>query len=93
MKIKKIVLENYRGAHSLSLPLNKRLNVFYGVNGSGKSTILDAIAIMLSWSVSRIRHAGSSGRPIAETDITNGRSVAQIKLVIKDEKRKISWGS
>ncbi len=91
MKIKKIHLENYRGAHALTLLLNKKLNVFYGVNGSGKSTVLDAIAIMLSWSVSRIRRAGSSGRPIAETDITNGRSVAQIKLVIKDENRKISW--
>jgi len=91
MKIKKLLLENYRGAQSLPLRFQGQLNVFYGVNGSGKSTILDASAIMLSWAVSRIRHAGSPGRPIAETDITNGRSVAQIKLVIKDENRKISW--
>ena len=26
-----------------------------GLNGAGKSTVLDAIAIMLSWVVSRIR--------------------------------------
>lgn len=91
MKIKKINLKNYRGAHSLLLRLDPQLNIFYGVNGSGKSTILDAIAIMLSWAVSRIRYAGASGRPISETDVTNGRSFAGIKLVIKNGDTKISW--
>lgn len=30
---------------------------------------------MLSWTVSRIRHAGSYRRPIVEADILNGKSV------------------
>jgi len=91
MKIKKIKLTNFRGMHSLFLRFDSRLNVFYGVNGSGKSTILDAMAIMLSWGVSRIRHAGTSGRPILETDITNGRSPAKIRVMINDGKQDISW--
>ena len=88
---KEIRLENYRGAQSLQLLFDQKLNVFYGVNGSGKSTVLDAITIMLSWAVSRIRHAGASGRPIGEVDIMNGRSVAKIDLTIEENDRIISW--
>lgn len=92
MKVNKLNLDNYRGAHSLSLLFNQKLNVFYGVNGSGKSTVLDAIAIMLSWAVSRIRRAGASGRPIAEADIMNEKSAAIIDLTLANKySTTISW--
>jgi len=91
MKVKKVSLKNYRGAQDLSLELNPRLNVFVGVNGSGKSTVLDAIAIMLSWAVSRINRAGGSGRPIVESDITNGKSASSIEISCEAEGRTIEW--
>ena len=91
MQVTTLKLTNFRGVHSLSLRFDSKLNVFYGVNGSGKSTVLDAMAIMLSWGVSRIRHAGTSGRPIQETDITNGRSPAKIRMMINDGRQDISW--
>jgi len=89
--IDKLRLSNYRGASHLEVGLHPKLNVFYGVNGSGKSTVLDAAAVMLSWVVSRIRHAGTSGRPIQEEDITNGKSVAAIALVCEVDNRTIDW--
>ncbi len=91
MHIQTLTLTNYRGAQSLSLNLHKRLNVFVGVNGTGKSTVLDAVAIMLSWAVNRIRQAGTSGRPISEDDITNRRSSASIELICVDNDQTISW--
>ena len=91
MKIKSLSLTNYRGVRSLTLEFHKNLNVFFGVNGAGKSTVLDAIAIMLSWAVSRIRHSGTAGRPILETDITNGKSFSSIELFCGDETQKIEW--
>jgi predicted ATP-binding protein involved in virulence len=91
MKIIELSLKNYRGAESLHLELDPNLNVFIGVNGSGKSTVLDAIAIMLSWVVSRIRSAGASGRPIMEADITNGKSAALITLTCIDDNQHIPW--
>ena len=51
MRIKSIKLINYRGAVSLNIDFHRQLNVFIGVNGAGKSTILDSLAIMLSWLV------------------------------------------
>ena len=93
MNIKKLTLYNYRGAPDLELNLHPRLNIFYGVNGSGKSTILDASAIMLSWAVNRIRTAKATARPILVDDISNGQSVSIIKLacICTDENQTINW--
>lgn len=91
MKITEISLKHYRGAESLQLKLGKNLNVFAGVNGSGKSTVLDSIAIMLSWVVSRIKSVGASGRPIPEADIMNGHSSALIEIICTEGDRTIEW--
>ncbi|MBE9070600.1 AAA family ATPase [Leptolyngbya cf. ectocarpi LEGE 11479] len=90
MHIKTLTLENFRGASSLAIELHPKLNVLVGMNGVGKSTVIDAIAIMLSWGVNRIRHSGTSGRPIAETDITNQKSSASIEICLYKDK-EIKW--
>lgn len=87
-----MTLLDYRGAYSLSLVFDKKLNVFFGANGTGKSTVLDAIAIMLSWTISRIRHAGGSGRPISETDIRNGSTLANVKIECLSQDSPLQWG-
>ena len=91
MKISKLALSNYRGARSLSLDFDERLNVFFGINGAGKSTVLDAVAIMLSWAVSRIQRPGTSGRPISEPDISNGQSYSSIELYTSYQTQDVQW--
>lgn len=91
MIIDSLKLSHYRGALRLSLVLNEKINVFIGANGAGKSTVLDAAAIGLSWMVSRMRHANASGRPIPETHITNGKSVASLEMVARDGTQKVEW--
>ncbi|NPE27660.1 AAA family ATPase [Methanococcoides sp. SA1] len=91
MKVTKVIFENYRNAQKLPLELHPRLNVFVGVNGSGKSTVLDGIAIMLSWAVSRINRSGTSGRGIIESDITNGKSISSIKISCDVDNRDVRW--
>lgn len=48
MRLHKLSLTNFRGFASLELPLDPELTVLVGVNGAGKTSILDAIAKMLS---------------------------------------------
>lgn len=84
MHVSELKLLNFRGAKSLSINLNEHLNVFVGMNGAGKSSVLDATAIMLSWLVNRIRSTSASGRPIGETDIHNGSPTATIEIVCHD---------
>lgn len=91
MKINQLILKNYRGAVHLPLDFTDSLNVFFGVNGAGKSTVLDALAIALSWVVGRIQYAKAAGRPISESDITNGKAFASIALICSDGDQRIQW--
>lgn len=91
MKIDALKLNCFRGAVDLPLTFDSRLNVFVGVNGAGKSTVLDALALALSWAANRIRHSGASGRPIDESEITNGRSTAVIELACQTERGLVEW--
>ncbi len=47
MKLIKVDITNFRCFESLSIPLHPSVNVFVGVNGAGKTSLLDAIAIAL----------------------------------------------
>ncbi|MFC1836584.1 AAA family ATPase [Thermodesulfobacteriota bacterium] len=52
MRIKSLKLENFRGFKDLTLEFDDaQTTVLIGVNGSGKSSVLDAIAMMLSFFV------------------------------------------
>lgn len=48
MLLHEIALKNFRGKQDLKLELGSRLTLLMGENGSGKTTVLDAIAIALS---------------------------------------------
>ena len=92
MKIKSIKLINYRGAVSLNIDFHRQLNVFIGVNGAGKSTILDSLAIMLSWLVNRLKNTNASGRKISETEINNGQGTAIIEITgATEDSQEITW--
>jgi len=91
MKIDTLSLKNFRAAKNLNLRFHESLNVFVGVNGAGKSTILDTLAIMLSWAVSRMKLSGASGRPITESDITNGAASSILDIKCMDKQNEIPW--
>lgn len=91
MHIHRLKLEKFRGAQSLSLELHERLNVFVGMNGTGKSSILDAAAILLSWLVNRIKSNNASGRPITETDIKNDETSAKLEVTFDQDGKSFVW--
>lgn len=81
MKIESLILEKFRGIGidtELEIPLEPDLTVLAGGNGTGKSSILDALAILLSWATARIRRSGGSGMPIPELSINNSANFARI---------------
>ncbi len=91
MHIETLSLKHFRGAKDLSLNLHPRLNVFVGMNGAGKSSILDASAILLSWLINRIKTASASGRPISEVDIQNRSSHAGLSLQLGNYAKSYQW--
>jgi predicted ATP-binding protein involved in virulence len=96
MYIDKIELENFRGFKKLTLTLPKDLAVFIGINGSGKSSILDAIAILLSqltkqWTNSTQRSSKNT-LELTEDDINvDDNLAAKITIFIKSELFPEAW--
>ena len=80
MKLKNLHLVHFRGAKDLKVTFNPTLTIIVGINGGGKTTILDSITLMLSWIVSRIKHQTGTGRSINENDITNNKQFSWIEL-------------
>ena len=48
MKINSIVIKNFRGIRDIKLNLSGHSAVLFGINGAGKTSILDAICIIIS---------------------------------------------
>jgi predicted ATP-binding protein involved in virulence len=47
MKLKSVTIENFRAIEKIHLPLHQQLTVLVGKNGMGKTSILDAISMVL----------------------------------------------
>ena len=70
MKIKGISIEYFRGLRNVKIPqCDEHVNLFLGINGAGKSSILDAISLVFSWYTARIQSAKGRGRDIPKDDI------------------------
>ena len=91
MHIRNLTLAGFRGAQHLELELHENLNVFVGMNGAGKTTILDASAILLSWLVNRIISLRGSGRPIVEAEIRNGYPYSTLEITLDHEGAAWCW--
>ena len=91
MRLESIKLVGFRGISDLELEFPEQVNVLVGVNGSGKSAVLDCTAIMLSRFIGRIRSSAGTGRYFVDSDISNGMSETQNKVTIRFQERSVYW--
>lgn len=90
MKIRRLKIENFRGIVDETIDFDPSFTVFAGRNGGGKSTILEAIAIMLSRL--SVRMSGSAGgcAGLRGRDITYGRDYCLLKLTLSSPEDSIT---
>ena len=91
MKIKHLSLRSFRGVKHMELDFTKSVTAFVGVNGVGKSTVLDALAIALSQLTWRINGHPQKARPIALDDILQGDAYARIELTVELRGSPLTW--
>lgn len=80
LRLASLKLMGYRGFESLDIPFSQKSNVtvLVGNNGSGKSSILDAIQKSLTHFVSRLSTRSYNGDQLDEFDISNGATFATV---------------
>src|SRR5688572_27682698 len=72
MRIDSLWLQNFRGIREMALKFPAaQTSVIVGINGAGKSSILDCMAILLSRLIGRIRTSRGTGRFFTQQDIHN----------------------
>lgn len=80
MKLKSLGLTNFRGFDRLDIEFDERMTVIAGVNGVGKSTILQAIAIAYSHALPEFTVSREKPLPILNSDIQQGKSSCIIEI-------------
>ncbi|MCF4969803.1 AAA family ATPase [Nostoc sp. CMAA1605] len=94
MKIKRLEINYFRGISDLTLNFNQREpNIIIGINGVGKSSILDALSLLLSRFMEWIGGVVpiEELRKFNELDIANNSSLTKLQLTISSNGGEDSW--
>ena len=92
MQIKRIEMQSFRGIGNMVLEFQeKEPNVIIGINGVGKSSILECIAILLSRYTKPVQYPTTSGRLFQETDISTGSEETRNQITVETDKGEVTW--
>jgi len=91
MKLNSLQINAFRGIKQLDLAFSHQSTVLVGINGVGKTAILDCLAILLSHLINRI--TDTEEIPLSESDIYQGASETRNKITVSIEGREASWTS
>jgi predicted ATP-binding protein involved in virulence len=80
VKLKSMGLTNFRGFDRLEIDFEPDMTVIAGINGAGKSSILEAIAIAYSHALPEFTASREKPRSITDADIQQGSSSCSIEL-------------
>lgn len=85
MKIRSLYIENFRGIERFEIEnFDSQMNLFVGINGAGKTTILDALSILFSWFLARLRNPNGKGTSLTDNDIRIGAKSCKIAITLQD---------
>jgi predicted ATP-binding protein involved in virulence len=102
MRVKELTLHNFRGIKDLHLEFDTNHNVvvLVGINGVGKSSILDCINILIKHYIASYRHEsfrisriarGNFAGFLAKSDIRNGERIITNRILYIQEEDEIEW--
>lgn len=100
MEIKELHLKNFRGFNELDIKFDSKLAVFIGKNGAGKTSVLDAIAILLTQYILNIdtlsfheSYKKSLDFSLTKEDIKVGKDNVKISITAKlnNSEKYINW--
>lgn len=84
MKLKSIEFTNFRSFYRGNISFENDLTVIIGKNGAGKTSVLKAAAIALSWLRARLMSKTANGQYIDPLSITNGHSQSKLHVTLQN---------
>ncbi len=91
MHVTKVDCHNFRGIKNLAINLHPKMNLVVGINGAGKSTVLQAITYTLIALLRKIHNSKSSEDIIQVADIHTHKEQCSIQINVKYGSKKFSW--
>jgi predicted ATP-dependent endonuclease of OLD family len=92
MRVKRLKMQSFRRIDNLTLEFHEtEPTVLIGINGVGKSSILDCLAILLSPFIGLIENSTDPGRLFSKQDITNGHEETNNEITISLDSQEVIW--
>jgi predicted ATP-binding protein involved in virulence len=91
MRVERLTLSNFRGFRSLELGFPRRATVLIGVNGAGKTAILDALATVLSELGDAFLRRPSPSRALLSGDLLNGAAAVEVAVSVTVAGAGMGW--
>lgn len=83
MKVRELSVTNFRGfAGERRFQLSDRFTVIAGINGRGKSSLLDGLALLLARLLRALSLSAGSGRTISANDVHAGQAGASLAMQV-----------
>jgi len=83
VKVRELTVTNFRGfAGERRFQLSDRFTVIAGINGRGKSSLLDGLALLLARLLRALSLSAGSGRTISANDVHAGRAEAALAMQV-----------
>lgn len=91
MRIKRLQLANIRAFEQAEFDFREGMNLLVGVNGVGKTTVLDALCICLSKILPDITESRSRSLPFLEDDIRVGSNFMTVNCSFEFQGKNFSY--
>jgi predicted ATP-binding protein involved in virulence len=93
LHLERLRLVNFKGINCTEVSFDRNFTALAGINGTGKSTILRALQILLSWPAARIKSSKGNGREMDKSiEILRGASSAVLEVFAMDNSgHELSW--
>lgn len=97
MRVSSLQLTNFRGFDNATLQVDPQLTVLVGVNGAGKTSVLDAFASLLSQYTHRVLVGftlGDAPPPLvfSQRDVRVGAKRCEARVGVEVAGASVSWG-
>lgn len=95
MRVERLELNNFRGLHRLALEFPTQTTVLVGINGVGKSAVLDAIALLMDFAFGRILkdlELQAVQFSLDSRDVRNGAEWWRLAITAREGDETFTWG-